>query len=167
MPFQILSVSAYLSVSMSPHFTAGCSTQAPRTCVFCGLAQFLGVPHLPQRLPSSPRQPNSPVHIFVRPLLCADISSHADKQSSPFASIPVLPPPGETSCFLLPEIGILSSVCLSSCPFFGSPVRLLSTSSVIPFPAPRVERCHPQISNLLSFHLRCQPLRLIHPVPLP
>src|SRR6218665_27493 len=42
-----------------------------------------------------------------------------------------------------------------------------STCSVIPFPAPRVERCHPQISNLLSFHLRCQPLRLIHPVPLP
>src|SRR6218665_189218 len=37
-------------------------------------------------------------------------------------------------------------------PIFGSPVRLLSASSVISFPAPRAERCHPQISNLLSFH---------------
>src|SRR6218665_269484 len=36
---------------------------------FCGLAQILGVPHLPQRLPSSPRQHNSPFHILVRPLL--------------------------------------------------------------------------------------------------
>src|SRR6218665_1868222 len=45
---------------------------------FCDLAQFLGVPHLPRRLPSSPRQPNSPFHILVRPLLCA-ISSQIHK----------------------------------------------------------------------------------------
>src|SRR6218665_1579683 len=92
-----------------------------------------------------------------------------DTQSSPFAPIPVLLPPGKTSCFPPPKIDILSSVCLSLCPFFGSPLRLLSASSVglIPFPVRRVERCHPQISNLLSLHLRCQLLRLIHPVPLP
>src|SRR6218665_1866339 len=46
---------------------------------FCRLSQFLGVPHLPQCLPSSPRQPNSPFHILARPLLCADISSQIHK----------------------------------------------------------------------------------------
>jgi len=83
MAFQILEVpvSASLSLSMSQRYTVGCSTLVAyliHAC-FCGLDQFLGVPHLPQRLPSSPHQTNSPFHILVRPLLCADISSQIHK----------------------------------------------------------------------------------------
>jgi len=45
----------------------------------CGLAQFLGVPHLPQRLSSSPRHSNSSFHILARPLLCAGVPSQIHK----------------------------------------------------------------------------------------
>src|SRR6218665_3147823 len=76
-----VSVSASLSLSMSQRYTVVVVAQHQyliHAC-FCGLAQFLGVPHLPQRLRSFPHQPNSPFHILVRPLLCADISSQIHK----------------------------------------------------------------------------------------
>src|SRR6218665_3757916 len=151
---------------MSQRYTVGCSTSVPHTCVFlspCSVPWSSTPSSAPAKFPS-PTQFSFP-HPCQTLLVCRYFLP--DTHSSPFAPIPVLPPPGETSCFLLPKNGILFSVCLSSCPFFGSPVRILSTSSVVPFPVLRVELCHPQISNLPFFHLRCQPLRLIHPVPLP
>src|SRR6218665_657060 len=48
-----------LSVHVSAFYSRVLSTKHLVHACFCGLAQFLGVPHLPKRLPSSPRQPNS------------------------------------------------------------------------------------------------------------
>src|SRR6218665_1716180 len=168
MSFQICHVifKVYVSLSLSVHVSAlysiGCSTSAPRIhgC-FCGLAQFLGVPHIPQRQLSSPRQTNSPFHILVRPLLCADLPSQIHKvlRLLQFLSFHLQ---AKISCFPLPKIGILFSVCLSSCPFFGSPVRLLSASSVIPFPD-IIRKSH----IFYPFTSDVSPLRLIHPMPLP
>src|SRR6218665_667854 len=80
--------------------------------------------------------------------------SPSDMLSSLFAPVPVLPPPDETPYLPLPKNSILSSVCLSSYPFFGSPGLLLSTPSAILLPALPVVQYHPQISYLLSFCLR-------------
>src|SRR6218665_614308 len=61
---------------MSPHYTVGCSTPAPHTCAILWPCLF---PWSATHLPSSPRQPNSPFHILVRPLLCADVPSQIHK----------------------------------------------------------------------------------------
>src|SRR6218665_3728772 len=144
---------------MSQRYTVGCSTPVPHTCVFlwpCSI-RLLGVPYLPQRLPSNPRQPNSPFHILVRPLLCADISSKIHKvlRLLQFLSFHL------QARLLVSFSQKLALCCLHAylhahflahlCDFCQ---RLLYT-----FPVRRVRRCHAQISNLLSFHLRCQPLR--------
>jgi len=109
----------------------------------------------------SPRQTNSPFHILIRPLLCADLPSQIHKvlRLLQFLSFHLQ---AKISCFPLPKIGILFSVCLSSCPFFGSPVRLLSASSVIPFPD-IIRKSH----IFYPFTSDVSPLRLIHPMSLP
>src|SRR6218665_2590309 len=152
-------------VHVSALYSIGAKHQYLIHACFCRLAQFLGVPHLPQRLTSSPRQPHSPFHILIRPLLCADISSQIHKVLRLLQFLPF-----HLQAKFLVSFSQKLAFCLLYAylhAHFCSLVRLLSTSSVIPFPVRREERCHPQISNLLSFHLRCQPLRLIYPVPLP
>src|SRR6218665_3782900 len=101
---------------MSQRYTVGCSTPVPHTCVFlspCSVPWSSTPSPEPAKFPS-PTQFSFP-HPCQTPLVCWYFLP--DTQSSPFAPIPALPPPGEISCFLLPKIGILSSVCLSSCPF--------------------------------------------------
>src|SRR6218665_694573 len=102
--------------------------------------------------------PILPFHILVRPLPC----SLPDTRSLPFAPVPVLPPPVEISCFPLLRIGVLSYACISSYPLFNSPALLLLAPFAMPLPVLPVGQYHAQISYLLFFHLRCQPLLLIH-----
>src|SRR6218665_866074 len=108
--------------AVPPPQIGGCPPCPPvplglRPC-FVALLDSLEFHTFPQRLPSSPRQLNSPFHILVRPLLCADVSFQIHKilrllqflSFQLYAKFLVSPPP---------EVGILSSVCLSSCPFLA------------------------------------------------
>src|SRR6218665_2567520 len=59
-------------VHVSALYSRVLNTSTSYLRLFVALLSSLQVPRLPQRLPSSPRQPNSPFHILVRLLLCAD-----------------------------------------------------------------------------------------------
>src|SRR6218665_2242150 len=124
MPFQIqVSVSASLSLSMSPHYTVGCSTPVPHTCVFlwpCSVPWSSTPSPAPAKFPS-PTQFSFP-HPCQTPLLCADIYSQIHKvlRLLQFLSF-------HLQTKLLVSLSQKLAFCLvyDSCPFFGSPVRLL------------------------------------------
>src|SRR6218665_2692603 len=151
MPFQIqVSVSASLSLSMSQRYTVGCSTPVPHTCVFLWPCS---VPWSSTPSPAPAKFPLPTQFSFSHP--CQTTLVFPPRYTK-FSVCSNSCPSTSRRNFLFPSPRNWHSVfcMLIFMPIFGSLVRLLSTSSVIHFPVRRISN-HPQISNLLSSHLRC------------